>query len=308
MADYPRSLIEFQQQFADEACCAEYLAKLRWPDGFRCPACGHDHAWSLQTKAWTYECSKCHRQTSVTAATVMHGSKLSLTTWFWGAYLMATHSNGISALQLCKQLGLGSYKSAWLMCAKLRRAMVDPDRSPLAGLLEVDETAINYRTKHEDVAGGQGRSHVGKLAVIGAVEVIDDHPGRIRLATIADYSADSLHDFIKANVTAGATAKTDGWSGYPGAPEVDHDPHVIGPMAGHIVLPWIHRVFSNLKTWALGVYHGLRRKHLQAYLDEFVFRFNRRRSRHPAFRSLLGLGLVIGPATYNMLISPEAKG
>ena len=308
MADYPQNLIEFQQQFPDEACCAEYLAELRWPDGFCCPACGHDHAWSLKTKAWTYECRRCHRQTSVTAQTAMHGSKLALTTWFWAAYLMATHSNGISALQLQKQLGLGSYKSAWLICAKLRRAMVDPDRRPLVGLLEVDETSLNHRSKHEDVAGGQGRSQLGKVPVIGAVEVIDAHPGRIRLATIADYSADSLHGFIKANITAGATAKTDGWSGYPGVPEVDHDPHVIGPMAAHIVLPWIHRVFSNLKTWALGVYHGLRRKHLQAYLDEFVFRFNRRRSRQAAFRRLLALSLIIGPATYNMLITPEAKG
>lgn len=186
--------------------------------------------------------------------------------------------------------------------------MVDPGRRPLAGWLEVDESTIDYRTKEDPVAGGQGRGHDGKWAVIGAVEVIDDHPGRIRLATIADYSADSLDDFIKANVGAAATAKTDGWSGYPGVPEVDHDPHVIGPMAAHIVLPWIHRVLSNLKTWALGVNHGLRRKHLQADLDEFAFRFNRRRSRHPAFRRLLGLGPVISPAAHNMLIAPEALG
>jgi len=250
MADYPRTLPDFQQQFSDEAHCAEYLAKLRWPDGFRCPACDHDQAWSLKTKAWTYECRKCHRQTSVTAGTVMHGSKLPLTAWFWAAYLMATHSNGISALQLQKQLGLGSYKSAWLMCAKLRRAMVDPDRRPLAGLLEIDETTLNYRTKQDPVAGGQGRSQLGKLPVIGAVEVIGEHPGRLRLATISDYSADSLHDFIKAHATAGATAKTDGWSGYPGAPEVAHDPHVIGPMAAHVVLPWIHPVLRQSQELA----------------------------------------------------------
>ncbi len=308
MADYPRSLPEFQQLFPGEAECAGYLAEIRWPDGFRCPACGHAHAWALETKAWTYECSKCHRQTSVTAGTVMHGSKLPLSKWFWAAYLMATHSNGISALQLKVQLGLGSYKSAWLLCTKLRRAMVDPDRSPLAGLIEVDETAINYRTKDEPVSGGQGRSHDGKVPVIGAVEVIDDHPGRLRLACIPDYSADSLHAFVKANAATGVTAKTDGWSGYPGMPEVTHEPHVIGSTAAHVILPWIHRVFSNLKTWALGVYHGLRRKHLQAYLDEFVFRFNRRRSRHAAFRRLLGFSVTIPPATYNMLIAPEAKG
>jgi transposase-like protein len=308
MADYPRTLKDFQQRFCDDAQCAEYLAELRWPDGFRCPACGHDRAWLLKTKAWTYECRKCHRQTSVTAGTVMHGSKLALTTWFWAAYLMATHSNGISALQLQKQLGLGSYKSAWLLCTKLRRAMVDPDRRPLGGLLEIDETTLNYRTKQDPIAGGQGRSPIGKLPLIGAVEVIGEHPGRLRLATIADYAADSLHDFIKAHVTPGTTVKTDGWAGYPGAPDVSHEPHVIGAMAAHIVLPWIHRMFANLKTWALGVYHGLRRKHLQAYLDEFVFRFNRRRSRQAAFQRLLGLGLVIKPATYKMLIAPDPAG
>ena len=139
MTDFPRSLLEFQQRFPDEAACAGYLRQLRWPEGFVCPACGGMRGWTLATKAHTHECADCHRQTSVTAGTVMHGSKLPLTVWFWAAYLMATHSNGISALQVQKQLGLGSYKSSWLLCAKLRRAMVAPERSPLAGLVEVDE-------------------------------------------------------------------------------------------------------------------------------------------------------------------------
>src|SRR5512134_1086701 len=243
---------------------------------------------------------------SVTAGTIMHGSKLPLTAWFWASYLMATHSNGISALQLRNQLGLGSYKSAWLLCAKLRRAMVAPGRSALAGVAEVDETEIPLRTKDEPVAGGDGRSHEGKMLVAAAVEVAAGAPGRIRLAEIPDFSAPSLHGFIAANVAPGTTIRTDGWSGYPGAPDIVHDPHVIGPMAAHVVLPWVHRVFSNLKTWALGVYHGLRKKHLQAYLDEFVFRFNRRRTRHAAFRSLLGIGIALKPTTYNMLIAPEA--
>jgi transposase-like protein len=308
MADFPRSVLEFQRRFADDAACAAYLAECRWPEGFVCPACGHAKAWQLGTKAWTYECAGCHRQTSVRAGTVMHGSKLPLTVWFWGAYLMATHSNGMSARQLWRQLGLGSYKSAWLLCAKLRRAMVDPDRAPLAGLVEVDETAIAYRTKDDPPAGGQGRSRDGKMPLAGAVEIVGNGPGRVRLAVIEDYSAASLHPFIQANIAEGATAKTDGWSAYPGAPGVDHDPHVVGNTAAHVVLPWVHRVFSNLKTWALGVYHGLRRPHLQAYLDEFVFRFNRRRTPHAAFRTLLGIGTRIKPATYTMLIKPEATG
>jgi len=308
MPDFPRSILEFQRQFPDEAACVAWLAAARWPEGFRCPVCGHDHAWELDTKAWTWECAECHRQTSVTAGTVMHGSKLPLTVWFWASYLMATHSNGISARQMGRQLGLGSYKSAWLLCAKLRRAMVNPARALLSGLVEVDETQISCRTKDDPVAGGQGRDPDGKMQVIAAVEVVGNAPGRLRLGVIEDASSASLHPFIQANVAAGSTLKTDGWSAYPGVPGFKHEPHVVGKMAAHIVLPWVHRVFSNLKTWALGVYHGLRRMHLQSYLDEFVFRFIRRATPHAAFRTLLGIGIAIKPATYNMLISPEPQG
>ena len=187
--------------------------------------------------------------------------------------------------------------------------MVAPERGPLAGLVEVDETTITCRTKDDPPAGGAGRSHQGKLLVAGAVEVDGHGPARIRLAQILDFSARSLHAFVGANLAPGATAKTDGWAGYPEAPCLTHDPHVVGNMAAHVVLPGcLDRVFSNLKTWALGVYHGLRPRHLQAYLDEFVFRFNRRRTRHAAFRSILGIGVAIRPATYKMLITPELRG
>ena len=186
---------------------------------------------------------------------------------------MATHSNGIAALQLQNQLGIGSYRSAWLLAAKLRKAMVDPERDPLSGLIEVDD---------------------------------GNAPGRLRLAEIASYGAESLNRFIGHNIAAASTAKTDGWAGYAAAPVETHDPHVIGSMAAHLVLPWIHQVFSNLKGWARGVYHGLRAKHLQSYLDEFVFRFNRRRTRHAAFRSLFGIAVCTKPFTYNMLVRPEA--
>ncbi len=143
---------------------------------------------------------------------------------------------------------------------------------------------------------------------VGAVEMTGAGRGRIRLSCIPDYSADSLHAFLEVSVAPGATAKTDGWTGYPGAPVARHDPHMIGPMAGHLVLPWVHRVFADLKRWALGVYHGLRTKHFQAYLDEFVFRFNRRHGRPAAFHSPLGIGSRVGPITYKMLIVPEATG
>jgi transposase-like protein len=306
MTDFPRSLIEFQRRFPDERACAAYLAQVRWPEGFRCPSCGHTKGWELSSKAFTWECASCRRQTSVTAGTVMHGSKLPLTVWFWAAYLMASHSNGIAALQLQAQLGLGSYKSAWLLAAKLRRAMVAPGRALLAGLVEVDETTIPLRRKDDPREVGHGRSPQGKMLVAGAVEVRDGGPGRVRLGAILDASAESLHAFVGASLEAGAHARTDGWSGYPGAPGVIHEPHVVGPMAAHVVLPWTHRVFANLKRWALGVYHGLRRQHLQSYLDEFAFRFNRRHTRHAAFRSLLGIAVAKIPTTYNILIKPEA--
>jgi hypothetical protein len=203
MTDFPRSLIDFQRRFGDEAACVRYLFAARWPEGFVCPGCGNGKAWELQTKAWTWECTGCGKQTSVTAGTIMHHSKLPLTTWFWASYLMATHSNGISALQLQRQLALGSYKTAWLMCTKLRRSMVAPDRSPLAGLVEVDETEIACRRKNDPLTGGGRRSHQGKMLVVGAVEVEDGGagPGRVRLAEVPDYSSDSLHSFIADNLS-----------------------------------------------------------------------------------------------------------
>ena len=177
---FPKSLIEFQSRFASESACAEYLFERRWPEGFVCPGCGEGRAWLLKTKAFTYECAGCGRQTSGTAGTIMHASKLPLTIWFWAAFLMATHSNGISALQLQSQLGLGSYRTAWMLCAKLRRAMVNPEREPLSGVVEADETIIPFRTKNDPIVVPAGRSGVGKMLVAGAVEVdggTPDAPG-----------------------------------------------------------------------------------------------------------------------------------
>ncbi len=190
--------------------------------------------------------------------------------------------------------------------------MVDPRRNPLSGLVEIDETRLHHQTRKDPAARGQGRSHDGKLLIAGVLEIVGQGPlagpGRVRLAAIEDFSVKSLHGFMGANLAPKSTAKTDGWPAYPGAPEVTHEPHVVGAMAAHVVLSWVHRVFSNLKTWVLGVYHGLRAKHLQAYFDEFVFRFNRRRTRHAAFRSLLGIGARAKPVTYKMLISPKIGG
>src|SRR5689334_11051819 len=181
---FPRSLIEFQGRFATEGACAQYLFERRWPEGFVCPGCGGGRAWLLKTKAFTYECADCGRQTSVTAGTIMHASKLPLTMWFWAAFLMATHSNGISALQLQSQLSLGSYRTAWMLAAKLRRAMVNPEREPLSGVVGADETIIPFRTKNDPVVVPAGRSGVGKMLVAGAVEIDGGTPRRARLKVI----------------------------------------------------------------------------------------------------------------------------
>jgi ISXO2-like transposase domain len=250
MAEFARSLVEFQHRFPDEEAWRHI-----WPTraGRTASAAGSAGRQGLETGDQGLHLRvRLLRQADLGHRGHHHARLEAAADGFWAAYLMATHSNGISALQLRNQLGLGSYKSAWLLCANFAAPWSRRGRSPLAGLAEVDETEIPLRTKDDPVAGGGGRSHQGKMLVAGAVEVANGAPGRIRLAQIPDFSATSLHGFIVANVAPGTTIRTDGWSGYPGAPDVAHDPHVIGPMAAHVVLPWIHHVFSNLKTWALG--------------------------------------------------------
>ena len=305
-----RSLTEFQEAFPDEAGCAAFLFERRWQGGFVCPRCGGERVAALKSRAHTYECLDCGRQTSITAGSVMHRSKLPLTVWFWAAHLMSTHSNGMSARQLADQLGL-TYKTAWLLTQKLRRSMVDPDREPLEGVVEVDQAEIPFRAG--DTFFDPGNS--GKILIAGAVEVIDRDSGqakprrekakyldtlsgRIRLAMIADNSAASIEAFVRTNVKRGTTLLTDGHASYPGLTDYRHDPRVVGKMAAHVVLPWVHRVFSLVKRWGLGTYHGLRRKHVDTYLNEFVFRYNRRFYRHASFETILGLASHHEPASY----------
>ncbi len=305
--DRPLSRAQLEARFPDDAACADYLARRRWPDGFVCPACGGAKGWALKGKRFTWECAACGKQTSVTAGTVIHRSHLPLKTWFLAAHIVTSHSNGISALQLQAQLGFGSYKTAWLLLHKLRRAMVDPDRSLLEDLVEVDETDIPLRRKDDPPAGGGGRSAVGKMLVAGAVELSPEgQPRRIRLAPLADFSAATLKPFVAAVAAPGATVITDGWSGYARLPGHVHNAKVVGRMAAHVILKWTHRVFSNLKRWGLGVFHGLRRPHLQRYLDEFVFRWNRRRHTAAAFDTLLGIGTRLGHASYRDFVEQRA--
>jgi predicted RNA-binding Zn-ribbon protein involved in translation (DUF1610 family) len=231
--DRPLSRAPFEARFPDDAACADHLARRRWPEGFVCPACGAK-GWALKGKRFTWECAACGKQTSVTAGTIMHRSHLALKVWFTAIPIVTSHSSGISALQLQAQLGLGSYKTAWLLLQKLRRAMVDPERSLLEDIVEVDETEIPLRRKADPPACGGGRSPRGKVFVAGAVDLSPDgRLRRIRLALIEDFSATTLKPFAAAVAAPGARVVTDGWSAYAGLPDHVHEAKVVGRMAAH---------------------------------------------------------------------------
>ncbi len=227
----------------------------------------------------------------------MHRSHLPLRTWFQAVHLLTSHSNGISAEQAQAQLGLGSYKTAWLLLQKLRRAMVDPDRSLLGDIVEVDETEVPLRRKTDPIAGF-GIPNVGKLLIIGGVEVFDGRvPGRLRLEMLPSKEGDDVRAFVERAVAPGSTVVTDGLAGYRKLERHTHVGKTVGLMAGHVVLPWVHRAFSNLKRWLMGTLHGVRKQHTQRYLDEFVFRWNRRRRTATAFDSLLELAARLDHAS-----------
>ncbi len=304
--DFPRTLREFQRRFADEEACRRYLAASRWPEGFRCPRCAGTGALELPARV-LWRCRACSQDTSVTAGTILHGTRMPLTQWFWAAYLVATHKPGLSALQFQQQLGIPRYETAWVMLQKLRRAMVRPDREPLHESVEVDEAYIGG----PEAGLRGGRQLKEKVLVVAAVEIRGRASGRVRLRVVPDASATSLCGFVKTTVEPGAIVVTDGWRGYASLktmgyrhrPKVQHTPERAAKL-----LPRVHRVFGNLQTWLRGTHHGVGHKHLQAYLDEFTFRFNRRRTPMAAFQTLLGLGSQRAPTTYKQLYGLEPTG
>jgi transposase-like protein len=288
--------MDFQDRFATEAACLDYLAASRWPEGFVCPSCGGHRAWVLERRH-LWECGECGAQTSVTAGTVMHGTRTPLRVWFWAAYLVATHHPGISAKQLQRQLGLSRYETAWLILQKLRRAMVAPERRPLKTEVEIDEFFLGGLEE-----GRRGGRQHGEKALCGiAVEVRGSGSGRLRLAVLEDASGRSLGSFAKATTAKGAIVHTDGWKGYNGLTGLGFE-HRRRPRSGvapgEQLLPRAHRAISNLKAWMHGTHRGVSEEHLPVYLDEFVFRHNRRRTPMAAFQTLLGLGASHAPTTY----------
>jgi transposase-like protein len=278
---FPRNIVEFQRWFPDEDACRSYLSGSRWPEGFRCPRCGCAEA-VLLSKRSLWQCTGCRYQVSLTAGTVLQGTRTPLHLWFWAAYLMSTGTPGISAVQLQRQLGLGRYETAWIILQKLRRAMVNPERQPLSGAVEVDECFVGGLDRN--LRGG--RQHGTKALVVVAVEVRGAGCGRVRMQVIADASTATLCGFVTEVVAAGAVVHTDGWNGYRRLRTLgyDHRPRsqrTAGVPAADLdeILPRVHRVISNLKSWLRGTHRGVSREHLQVYLDEYVFRFNRRSTR-----------------------------
>lgn len=294
---YPLNILEFQDHFATEEACREYLFASRWPDGFTCPACGSRGAGVMHRRRLLWQCKECGRQTSATAGTVMHGTHTPLRTWFWAAYLVATHHPGISAKQLQRQLGLSRYETAWLILQKLRRAMVAPERELLRREVEIDEFFLGGL---EEGRRG-GRQHGGKALCGIAIEVRGAGSGRLRLAVLKNASGPSLGGFTKATTAKAAVVRTDGWKGYNGLAALgyDHRRRPKGSVApGEELLPRAHRAISNLKAWMHGTHRGVSDEHLPVYLDEFVFRHNRRGTPMAAFQTLLGLGAMHPPTTY----------
>ena len=301
--DFPLTILEFQRRFGTEEACREYLFASRWPDGFVCPACGGRNA-GAPTRRHLWICTACGRQTSITAGTVMHKTRLPLRTWFWAAYLVSTFQPGISAKQLQRQLGIGCHETAWAVLHKLRGAMVAPGRELLKDEVEVDEFFLGGL--EEGQRGGRQR---GEKALCGvAVEVRGGGTGRLRLAVLADASQKSLGDFVKQTTALGTIVHTDGWSGYAGLAKAgyDHRPRSQRAEPGEKLLPRAHRAVSNLEAWMHGTHRGVSNEHLPVYLDEYVFRHNRRRTPMAGFQTLLGLGARHEPITYKDIIDRAA--
>src|SRR3954465_10152403 len=307
--DLPEDMPSFLARFGSDEQCREYLFKARWPEGFRCAACGHDDAYTLKTK-FVYECVACRKQHSLLAGTIFEQTKTGLSRWFLAIHLVTSSKGGIAATELRRQLGLGSYGTAWSWLHKIRKAMVRPERRPLAGRVEADETYVGGPRP-----GKRGRGAAGKTLGGGAVaaprgEARGRRLGRLRLAPLADASAASLDAFLAAHVARPATVTTAGGRGSPALRGEGYAPEPVSSSASRgdaaLRLPGIHLVFSLVKRWLLGTPHGaVSEKHLPAYLDEDVFRFNRRTAKRVShgFARLIEQAVKTRPSTYRAIVA-----
>ena len=308
---YPRSAGEFQSWFSTDADCLDYLEWLRWPDGFSCPACGGS-GWRLGDGR--FECAGCGGRTSVTAGTIFDRTRTPLTVWFTACWMFATQKDGVSAQSLQRALDIGSYQTAWAMLGRLRSVLVRPGRDLLSGTVEVDETFIGG--EEPGLRGGRAR---GRKSLVGiAVEIMEPKGmGRCRMAILEDASAATLRPFITGRVEPGARIITDAWQGYHGLDGLGYRHERRSQRAARArgedpgeLLPAVHRVASLAKRWLLGTHQGsVDPAHLASYLDEFVFRFNRRRSasRGLVFYRLLELAAAHDPVRYRDLVASQLR-
>lgn len=313
LPDCPENQLDFQRMFPDEVACLRYLEKMCWPDGFICAECSAvGEPFRISSHPRKLKCRSCHHVESVTAGTVMHRSKTSLLVWFWAAYYMATQTPGISALELQKKFGIKRYETAFQILHKLREAMVRPNRDKIGDTwpIELDVIYVGGKTRK----GTQGITD--QVPVILAVEIcrkeirnqktkkITKHglAGRVRLLKLPNKAADSIDKFVMNCIAQGATIVSDDGTEFTNLKSLGFD-HRPVPMRGDREkmdkhLPMISRVTANLKTWIDGTFHSVGQKHLQAYLSEFMFRFNRRFYRSTSFRTLLGFGILYSGRTY----------
>lgn len=287
------SLYDFLKQFPSEEECFQYLVTKRWPAGFRCPRCGNQKGYFIE-KHRRFQCAACRRQTSVTAGTVFHRLRHPLVTLFWAVYLIATSKKGISAMELKRKLGIKSYQTAWLLFHKIRSAMASSQMFPLSGDAEADETFIGGRRP-----GKRGRGAAGKIPVAAIVETDGKTMGRAYLETIDAATTEHLTSFLSRHLSPGVKVTTDGFLAYGFlSANFQHVPRVRSKRDDEDTLPKVHILIANLKMWLRGTYNCLPSKHLQHYLDEFIFRFNRRWKLESIFDKLLSRCIVIHSFTY----------
>jgi transposase-like protein len=300
MEAYPRNLIELEQQFSTEDACIQYLFRLRWPEGFICPRCNSAKGWL--TGRGLCKCVRCAYQASVKAGTIFDRSRLPLALWFRAIWWVTSQKNGASAKGLQRILGLGSYETAWAWLHKLRRAMVRPGRDRLAGTIELDETFIGGRK-----SGKRGRGAEGKALVLIVAQMDGKRIGRIRLQRIKDASGASLDTAVQEAVEPGSVVRTDAWRGYNNLEYLGYVRQIVRKDAdvGENLLPYCNRVASLLKRWLLGTHQGaVSHEHLEYYLEEYTFRFNRRTSRYRGklFYRLIQQAVEIEPVPYSVLV------
>lgn len=305
MLEYPKNLREFDKIFASDEACLHFLEEVRWLKGFLCQSCQSDKYWPLAPGL--RRCQSCRFKNYVRAGSIFDSSRLNLKTWFHAIWLVTSQKTGVSALNIQKNIGLGSYRSAWLLLHKIRNAMVHVDRSLLHGEVEVDEAFIGGVR-----AGKRGRGAEGKQLIVIAAEFSGKkRVGRTRIQRIPDASAESLEAFILSNVAQGSTIHTDGWRGYSSVGSIGykHLPRKSATVDPDELLPRVNIVTALLKRWLLGTLHGrLDPKHMDNYFEEFIFRFNRRTSkvRGLLFQRVIENSFRVEPTPYKEIIARKS--